>query len=52
MLNMEAPDRMKKGRPQRKFMDVVQENMQRVGVTWEYSRDREGWSQMTRFCDL
>lgn len=33
MFNMELPDRMKSGRPQRRLMDSVKEHMQRAGVT-------------------
>lgn len=32
-LNMVLPCRRKKGRPHRRFMDVVKEGMQRAGVT-------------------
>lgn len=45
VLNMELPERRKRGRPQRSFMDVVKEDMQRFGGTggcW----DRVSWRQM------
>lgn len=32
MLNLELPSRRKKGRPQKRFMDAVKEDLQRVGV--------------------
>lgn len=32
MLNMELPERKKRGRPQKRFMDAVQEAMQRAGA--------------------
>lgn len=35
MLNMEVPSKRKRGRPQRKFRDVVKEDMRRVDVTEE-----------------
>lgn len=35
MMRMEFSDRRKRERPQRRFMDVVKEDMQRVGVTEE-----------------
>lgn len=34
------PGRRKRGRPPRRFMVVVKEDMQTVGVTEEYIRDR------------
>lgn len=35
ILNMELPGRQKTGRTQRKFVDVVKEDMQRVSVAEE-----------------
>lgn len=39
---MELPGRTKKGRPQRKLMDVVKEEMKRVGEIEEARGDRGG----------
>lgn len=36
---MELPGKRKRGRSQRRFVDVVKEDMQRVGVTEEDARD-------------
>lgn len=33
MLNIEPPGRRKTQRPERRFMDVVKEDLQRLGVT-------------------
>lgn len=33
-------------RPQRRFMDVVKEHMQTIGVTEEDARDRARWNKM------
>lgn len=46
ILNMEVEDRMKRGKQQTRFMDVVKENTKRVGVTEEDVRDRVRWRQM------
>lgn len=46
MLNKELSGRKKTGEPQRRFMNVVTENMQSVGVSEEDVRDRVRWSKM------
>lgn len=38
MCNMEQLERRKRGRPRRKFMDVVEDDVQRVCVTEEDAR--------------
>ena len=40
MLRMELPGKMKRGRPKRRFMDVLKEDMAEVEVTEENSEDR------------
>lgn len=45
MLIMQLPGKRRKGRPQRRFMDVVTEDVQRVGVTEEDARGRATWRQ-------
>lgn len=35
MMKLELPGRRRRGRPQRRSMDLVKEEMQRVGVTKE-----------------
>lgn len=37
---MELPSRWKRGRPQKRFMDVVRKDMKRVGATEEEARVR------------
>lgn len=49
---MELPGRRKKGRPQRRLMDVGMEDMQRVGATEEDAEDRVRGRQMIRCGDL
>lgn len=39
-MSMELPGRRKRVRPQRKFMDVVKEDIQRVGMSEEDAKDR------------
>lgn len=45
ILNMEVEDRVKRGKQQTRFMDVVKENTKRVSVI-EDVRDRVRWRQM------
>lgn len=51
MLNMELPSRRKRGRRQRRFMDVVKGDIQKVDVTEEDARDRVRWRQMNHRSD-
>lgn len=51
MLKMERPDKRKRGRPKRRFTDVVMEDMQVVGATEEDAEDRKRWKQMIRCGD-
>lgn len=44
---MELPGRWKRGRPQRRFMGVVNDDMEVVGVREEGVRERLRWRQMT-----
>ena len=43
MLRMELPGKRKRGRPKRRFMDVVKEDMAEVEVTEEDTVDRNNW---------
>ena len=46
MMGFKLPDRRPKGRPKRRFMDVVKEDMKLVGVRDEDEEDRVRWRQM------
>lgn len=46
VFKMELPNRRKRGKPQRRFMEVVKEDMQSIGWT-EYAWDRVKWKQMS-----
>ncbi|KAI5628101.1 hypothetical protein C0J50_8339 [Silurus asotus] len=48
MLRMEPPGRRKRGRPMRRFKDVVREDMQVVCVKEADVKDRVVWRQMIR----
>ena len=48
MLRMGLPGRRKRGRPKRRFLDAVREDMKAVGLTEEDAGDRLKWKQM--FC--
>ena len=43
MLQMQLPGKRRRGRPKRRFMDGVREDMKAVGVTAEDAYDRVGW---------
>ena len=43
MLRMELPGKRKRGRPKRRFMDVVKEDMAEVEVMEEDAVDRNNW---------
>ena len=43
MLMMELPGKRKQGRPKRRFMDVVKEDMAEVEVKEEDADDRSNW---------
>lgn len=46
MLNKVLPSRREKGRPQRRFVNALKEDIRRTGVTEEYPRDGMRWRQM------
>ena len=48
MLRMELPGKRKRGRPKRRFMDVVKEDMAEVEVTEEDTVDRRNWRKKIR----
>ena len=43
MMRLELPGRRPRGRPKRRFMDVVKEDMKLVGVRDEDEEDRVRW---------
>ena len=51
MLRMELPGKRKRGRPNRRFMDVVKEDMAEVEVTEEDTVDRRNWRKKIRCGD-
>ena len=51
MLRMELPGKRKRGRPKRRFMDVVKEDMAEVEVTEEDTEDRTNWRWQIRCGD-
>ena len=51
MLRMELPGKRKRGRPKRRFMDVVKEDMVEVEVTEEDTVDRRNWRKKIRCGD-
>ena len=51
MLRMELPGKRKRGRPKRRFMDVVKEDVAEVEVTAEDTVDRNNWRRKIRCGD-
>ena len=51
MLRMELPGKRKRGRPKRRFMDVVKEDMAEVEVTEEDTVDKINWRRKIRCGD-
>ena len=51
MLKMELPGKRKRGRPKRRFMDVVKEDMAEVKVKEEDADDRSNWRLKIRCGD-
>ena len=51
MLGMRIPGRRKRGRPKRRYMDAVGENMRVVGVTEDDTGDRAVWRRLIRCGD-
>lgn len=51
MLSFELPGRRPRGRPRRRFMDVVKEDMKVVGAREEDAEDRVRWRQLIRCGD-
>ena len=48
MMEMELPGTRKRGRPKRRFLDVVKEDMGEVGVKETDIEDRKMWRMMRR----
>ena len=51
MLRIELPGKRKRGRPKRRFMDVVKEDMAEVEVKEEDADDRSNWRLKIRCGD-
>ena len=51
MLDFELPGKRSRGRPKRRYMDVVREDMKAVGAREEDVEDRGRWRQLTRCGD-
>ncbi|KAK3564131.1 hypothetical protein QTP86_007801 [Hemibagrus guttatus] len=51
MLDMELPGRRQRGRPKRRYMDGINEDMKLVGASVEDAEDRDRWREMIRCGD-
>ncbi|KAK3511407.1 hypothetical protein QTP70_007333 [Hemibagrus guttatus] len=51
MLDMELPGRRQRGRPKRRYMDGINDDMKLVGASVEDAEDRERWREMIRCGD-
>ena len=48
MMEMELPGKRRRGRPKRRFLDAIKEDMQEVGVKETDVEDRKMWRMMIR----
>ena len=48
MMEMELPGKRRRGRPKRRFLDVVKENMKKISVKEMDIEDRKMWRMMIR----
>ena len=48
MMEMELPGKRKRGRPKRRFLDVVKKDMGEVGAKERDVEDRKVWRMMIR----
>ena len=48
MMEMELPGKRKRGRPKRRFVHVVKEDMGKVGAKAADVKDRKVWRMMIR----
>ena len=48
MMKMELPGKRKRGRPKKRFLDAVKEDMREVGVKETDVKDRKMWRMMIR----
>ena len=48
MLRLDVPGKTRRGRPKRKVIYVVREDLRAIGVTQQDARDRVKWRKM--FC--
>ena len=51
VLKMEVPGKRRRGRPRRRWMDVMKEDMKRAGVVEGDEVDRLKWRRFTRCGD-
>ncbi|KAK3572429.1 hypothetical protein QTP86_032648 [Hemibagrus guttatus] len=51
MLDMELPGRRQRGRPKRRYMNGINEDMKLVGASVEDAEDRDRWREMIRCGD-
>ena len=48
MMEMESPGKRKRGRPKKRFLDVVKEDMGKVGAKETDVEDKKVWRMMIR----
>ena len=51
MLELDMPGRRRRGRPKRRFVDAVKEDMQMMGAVEEEVQDRARWRRVIRCGD-
>ena len=48
---MEVAGKRPRGRPKKRWCDVIQQDMEAAGVTVETAQDRDAWRRLTRMAD-
>ena len=51
MMRVEIPGKRRRGRPHRRWIDNLKEDMKKAGVSEEEAKDRVRWRTATRCCD-
>ena len=51
MMRVEIPGKRRRGRPHRRWIDNLKEDMKKAGVSEEEAEDRVRWRTATRCCD-
>ena len=51
VMEMEVPGRLNRGRPKRRWMDSIRDDLREKGLTGDEFRDRAEWKRITKNAD-